>query len=782
MRNRRLCGYDLNGWRDIAARNWLLRPGEEEEFSDEILSQGGVVGSVVHAGEGAGRRWVGGAEASIAPHGRGGGWGHVGNGDRRRGVRDLIESDAKDVKAVAAALAGLARGADCAVLAINDLPTTTEFLQENLLKSMVEVQSSSRLLVWRPVLVALYAIHRGLAREGQRLGIICHSPAGFALQTLRVRRDHSESAAVLAPERRSSGVPIRSSLGYASLLSRAEQRLAEILPEGTTREFGALSSIARVSLGEHARPELIRRSNGTWQVIDPGRPLPLPDLDLSTADFEQMKDCDMVFFETLTEGVVRKGLYEAIGDLLNSELPQIPISAVAAGALVAARRHASRDTVYFDFLPRISTIVQGQDGAANFDLVSAKETLPAGRLYRSERPARLAVLGGQERFTVYIRKEAERWPRKAVVELGAALKETTPVELFVEQVPAAGRARILMQTAASSRQLSVDWDTAEEIHDEWDAIVQKLATPLPTIPKRLVLPCGSVSWEDDGSVSGLRTLLRKNADKRTVDWDALSGKLVQRVNGEYCISSDGELPTLVSEEDRQRLERLTDRAVQLVREMASGKRTAESGPIKFLTWQFRRCPNAILPILIDAWAPNHPLVGHFATRILLYQGVGRIVSDEAHEKLIIDRIALKPVEEWNWRMETACVAFLLSRSDTAPLLLSRDHVELFGKRVLLEFRESLNSTYTKFNYAPFLLVGLLRWRLKEPRALIASRDPLATGLSLAIDKTLRDLRRRLVGTLAFNRYVPILEAAQSELRGEGTNPDLLLDIYSGARD
>ena len=28
---RKLCGFDVNGWRDFAARNWRTMPGEEEE-------------------------------------------------------------------------------------------------------------------------------------------------------------------------------------------------------------------------------------------------------------------------------------------------------------------------------------------------------------------------------------------------------------------------------------------------------------------------------------------------------------------------------------------------------------------------------------------------------------------------------------------------------------------------------------------------------------------------------------------------------------------------------
>lgn len=55
-------------------------------------------------------------------------------------------------------------------------------------------------------------------------------------------------------------------------------------------------------------------------------------------------------------------------------------------------------------------------------------------------------------------------------------------------------------------------------------------------------------------------------------------------------------------------------------------------------------------------------------------------------------------------------------------------------------RKSERSTYTKFHYAPLLLVGLLRWRLREPFALVAGQDPTADRLMKAVKATLADLR------------------------------------------
>jgi len=152
------------------------------------------------------------------------------------------------------------------------------------------------------------------------------------------------------------------------------------------------------------------------------------------------------------------------------------------------------------------------------------------------------------------------------------------------------------------------------------------------------------------------------------------------------------------------------------------------------------------------------------------------------EKDVIDLILKKPIENWQWRIETACLAFLLSRSDTAPKNLNRVGVEQISKRVILEFREALGGPYTTFNYAPFLLVGLLRWRTVEPNALIVGEDIVAMHFKRCIERVIKDLTSRQHSNFkiekAFNRYVPILKDILLELDGDGRNPELLFDIYN----
>jgi hypothetical protein len=327
----------------------------------------------------------------------------------------------------------------------------------------------------------------------------------------------------------------------------------------------------------------------------------------------------------------------------------------------------------------------------------------------------------------------------------------------------------------------VDWDGATELDQKWDELLEGFQKPAPTIPGRLVLPCGIDAWNDSPRGDGLFTLLKKNADSPVVDWTSLANRLSARPGGKYAISSDGMIPSEVDAASIEMLDRLVERALDEVRKgVKDGGIGTQS--IRFLTWQFRRCPTDVSKWLLDAWdreIRGHPVFTHGASWKLAYQGLGRVASNQNIELQAIHKVLGKTVDTWKWQKETAAMAFLLSRSETAPKLLTRKDVDRIAKRVLHEFEEILGSTYTRFQYAPMLLVGLLRWRVVEPFALVDGQDPVADKLVKAVEKTIADLRHRdRAKPLA--KYGRILEQVLEELRGEGSNPELLLDIYGGA--
>ncbi len=789
---KRLCGLDINGWRVFAARSWMRRPGEDPESVDCAVIDGGINPAAVRTGdsEEGTEVWIGGPQALLAPHGRGSGWGEIGEEDRRIPLRDCIaglSDSARFQQPFAAALEAFAAGSDYGVLSLEDSRRTTEIAEERMIAAMGAVRIRRRLLVWRPVLAALYAIRTGAVEEGQTVGVVCHAAEGFSIQRLTIRREDMRHGAVLAPERRRPGKMKESPMGYSGLCASAAEAVRVQLPDRIADHAGTLRAVACLSLGLPADPELIRLPNGGWELLNPPDEAPIPE----TADLDQeaFSGLDVVLLETLSEGSVRSAAEQLVARVARSPVRTLPVTAVAEAALEAARRLDRGDPVYFDFLPQISTIVQSATGAANYDLIGEHETLPAGRLYRSSEPARFALQAGQEMILVYLRKEEATKPRRARIKLPSPVTAEAPVELWVEQIPAAGRAKVVLQSPALPGQMIVDWEQAAELDEDWDDIIRDLAMPPPTIPERLVLPCGMKIWQGHIRRKGLAAIVAQFAGAGRIngkDWKLLGDQMARRELGRHGISSDGKVPYGLQGKTRENLRVLTGRAVEHLHDRLAGRANAkESGSLRFLTWQFRHCPEQVGEILLDAISDPHGgglLMSSASNRTLTYQGLGRIAASPEMQQRALRHILSSSTAGWNWRQQTACAAFLLSRSDDTPRILTRSDVERLAGRTLQEFRECLGTRYTKFYYAPFLMVGLLRWRLVERRSLVAGIDPVADEMLKAVENALPDIKLAMKKyperRSKISKFISILNDIRKELRGKGTNPNLLLDIYS----
>ena len=790
MTSKKLCGYDLNGWKDRAARNWTIEADGDEHIGETHITGSVLSPSIVRIGDDTSKHWIGGSQAALAPHGRGNGWGNVGKPERRKTLRSIFEDNSAPPEQLAASIIGLAHGAKFCALSIDDDPRTTERFQERLIEAMAKGKTGRCLLVWRSVLAVLGCLVSETSsfdpEDGLMIGIIGHVSDGFTVQRLKLRLEAEGKDPVFAPERSKAAKHLTSPLGYSGLINHIQKLFTACNPDVSGNWVDQTAAVHKLALEGKAQPELIQNDRGRFVLISPPETTPSQAADFPDELLEHLVGCDILLFETLTTGDVRKRLSAKLKKRSALKVTILNDEIVAKGALEAARRFANGSPVYFDFLPQISTIVLGQSGATSYDLISSSETLPAGRVYRSPDPASFAIQANQTDFLLHLRKDLEEWPRRARVDLSTKTSSPVPVHLSVEQVPAAGRARFIVDAPMLSRQFIVDWDAAEEIHRPWNELVEELGTSPATIPERLVLPSSMEAWEDNAREAGLLSLLKDNIDKADVDWQALARKLASRPNRHYCISSDGELPAGVPPEAKEQLEGLNIRALQHIRKRIAGNITADNESLKFLSWQFRHAPAQLPKILLEAWNArdplfSHPFITHPMNWVLVYQGFGRTCRVEEEEKQALSRIFLRDVKQWKYKEETAAVAFLLSRSNTAPKLLDRVDVERLVKRVLIEFKGELGSDYTRFNYAPFLVGGLLRWRLKVPNALIVGQDPLADTLREAIVQTRNDFNRTRNRTERFvratNRYDPLLVQLVEELEGQGSNPNLLVDLF-----
>lgn len=182
---------------------------------------------------------------------------------------------------------------------------------------------------------------------------------------------------------------------------------------------------------------------------------------------------------------------------------------------------------------------------------------------------------------------------------------------------------------------------------------------------------------------------------------------------------------------------------------------------------------------LDAPVGQHPFVYHSGNRRLIYQGLGRILSDKKAIRRVLDHLFAIPAGDWNSMNNVACAAFLLSRTDEAPLGLNRSEVDALagiGDRTLrrgLQLRQ-----YNTLHYPPFLFVGLLRWRLVDNWALVAGTDPAADRMLKSVDYALPLLEKQLQEKPNLRRLYKALKDVRDELRGECRNPDILMDFAS----
>lgn len=777
---KRLVGFDLNGWNDFAARNWLEMPGQESIENKEQVVRGGIGGVVVRVDEGRFREnLVGGLQALRAPHGLGAGWGYIGESDRRKSVRDILRDVENHKSELSSALASMATAKRATtVLAIPDLPETSEDFQEDLLECLGRLRPGNKWLVWRPVLAVLAALldeAYSAFRENQTIGVIGHHEMGFTAQILTLKQGK-----LLAPERRQFGQLFQSELGLSPLLKCATELLTAGCAETPRADHVEASSLPlRLALGYECPPQPVRKWNGDWELVGSARTSEPKGQYIAPELFSMLANCDRVLFETPTIGSVSEVVLTVLRKGFSQPVEVLAPDAISRGALEAARRFSRKEPVYFDFLPQISTIVQDRDGAKNYDLIPEDAVLPAGTTYQSVRPAQFGLLAGTEEIKVYLKKEMTAVPRLAVMALPSPPTTNTSVELHVQQQPAAGRARLTLLSDAFVGPLVVDWEAANDCDQDWEPLIQSMEPSLPTIPNRLVLEADLAHWFGDEYREGLTAILENELHQSVINWAVLRGKVAQKIQGRHAISSDGVYPDTLPAESRILLKKAISLAEADVSQRLEGAGTQNNHSLNFLTWLFHRCPNWIVPHLLEgmqAQTGHHPFVQTGGARALMLQGVGRTARDTEHQRRAFDYLLRLPVEKWK-KDQLACAAFLLSRNDNATRLLSTANIKKLARIAEANTRDAIGNDFnSRYIYGPYLIVGLIRCRLNNPWALVVGKDPEAGRLFDATEALLSYLRPKSIGNRRIEQACTVLEQVCEELMGRGNNPDILVDL------
>ena len=779
---KKLSGIDLNGIQDLAARNWILNNEGEETFfdSEPYINLGSVRSSVIKVDTPSGSELIGGVQASLAPHGRGGGFGQIGKIENRTPLIEIINSEETETDKLSAALSALSPPSAHTIVSISDSSSTSEIYQDNLLKALRKNKERSYLLIWRSVLTALSQIHLPEIMPGTRVGLINHSLQGLDIQTLEIKETNVKNQILLVPERKTAGVSIETDFGYRGLFDTVKSYL-ETLTTDRMLDVGQSNNLGLMALGQQTQSELVRSETGAWRELKPQKSitdlLKLNDLHLESLN-GFFAGCDLLLFESFCTGQLEARIRAKLQTASDKKIIAVHGMEIAKAALYAAKRLEQDFPIYFDFLPQISTIVRSGLETKSADLIDQSETLRAGKVFRSREPAEFAINPQAERIEVFLKKETEEKPRKSVVELHTPPGSAARVMISVEQIPALGRATIQLKADSIGLNRNLDWDQAEILDETWDEIIQRQEAPVVPIPERLVVEASDFNWSD-ADRDGLETLLEQAVQSSSPNWMLLAQRAYK------SFSSDGEIPEYVSTAARENLKTVNDKAMELIELILCDEIKSDNEILKFLTYQYKKCPSLISLTLLNLWQYrfvtgfSHPFIIAPASWVLIFQGFGRIVFDPNSEEEAIKKLVSIPIKNWRWREQTACMSFLLSRSETAHQFLNLDNIPLLLDRIKIEFRENIGTAYNKFYYAPFLLAGLLRYREFDSSFLVLGADPVAENIDDLLDITIEDLNsNQQIGATNKQKYLGWLEEIKTYMRGEQGNPNLLLDIYN----
>lgn len=747
---RAIVGLDLNGWRDMAARDW--DPDEpNHRIAETAVIDGGTCGVAVQLSDGA---WLGGPQAILAPHGRGPGWGTgIGAPERRRALLAAWAAFAAGEEAAGVALRAtaeaLSRGAQERVVAIPDLPDWDERLRSRLIGLLRWPRSTTRLL-WRPVALFLDALETGaIPREAvdRECAVILHHADGLEVQRLTLRQDDTHPTH-FAPQRAGAGRLEHPNLGLSCLIGKLERAVQAANPTLDWPRIEASRLAARLLFdGARAEPELLRHMNGSWVLADPPEVEPDSLFPTLTPPGDMPNTVPTLLATPLAPPfaeALRRALAPAVRDLR-----LVPWEGIARGALKAGRLIAAGLPHYYDRLEPIAmAILEGHDPVWR-NLIEDDDKVPANREYVSPEIKGLGWGAGKTSLEVYLLKggaDVRHWQ----AERAPAPPQTSPVTLQVRQTPGQSWARLTLSgqgwPALARNPLSLDWDGLSPVDMTPEDVLESLRQK-PVVPDPLHDPAHIDIWRgSDWAGAGLLDALPRIEADPIGRASLLANRLQQRRippgyrgadSRVYAIGTDGSFPPGLPDETAKRFDAVLDRIARYVLAASPQRPLRDNQPLRALTWSFTRCPETVQEALVDALEARHrdaahPLVAPASAIKVATQGAGRAVCGRAR---LARLFAILHQREINTDTANA-LAMALSRRAEAPEALDAETVaELLDKLARSLIWQVENRSFKdRFRNTLSALAGLFRWRVVEPFALLRDSDPRAAEVDALLER------------------------------------------------
>lgn len=747
---RRIVGLELNGRADFAARDWHMDGSPIDEPDEFEVIRGGAASVAVRlreAGTGDQIRWIGGPQAALAPHGRGQGWGPVGDASLRRLVAPAWDDPGGSGadETLRACCEALARGAEQVLVTVPDFPDFDEKRQGQIIRAL-QARGRRVRLVWRSV-----AAFHGLSSAGllddlaidEAVRLLLHGPGGIEVQDLVLRED-PERAGHTAPLRKGPGRLACRELGLDSLL-RGARRIVREANAGVEWERCEESALpARLLVGDATAGdvEILRYWNGNWVRIE--APALQPEvLGIPTGGvFPVLNDAPerVILITPLAEELAR-AMVAALGG--EGSIKIASANLIARGALISGRLIERGRPHYFDRLVPIEIAVQ-RKGEPDFEyLIEPDQIVPADREYRSRDLTGFELRRGQERIEFFVVKGGEE-VRHWQVELDQAPPQRVPVVLRLRQTPGQSWAHLTVTSRVweplARYPRLLEWESLTPLEMTREEVLDKLRTPPPPIPERIVEHAHIARWYGDDwtgrpALDALEQSQEASPSELATTWaDVLAHQCRSPITGErvWCVGTDGDLPSELPADVGRRFDAVLHRLEKFVSDaMETGQALPNNDALRALTWCFTRCPesikDAILEALeVDAAGVFHVLCPDGHARRVLRQGAGRSIT----EKKRLERLFAYYAEAGDNNDVVNGLAMALSRREEAPDALSRQLVDHFSGMLAAKLAELVHEENLEVAFRNTLsaIAGLFRWRKREPRAFLAATDPVAQEL------------------------------------------------------
>jgi hypothetical protein len=778
---RRIVGVAVDGRYDLAATDW-----DEDGGSGIRIVAGGTCADVITTLD---DRLIAGPQAILAPHGRGQGWGPIGDSKLRRALSKAVDAPERNESAsqLAAAIDALARGADEVILSVPDLAVFNEARQGALIKACLGKKRRKVRLLWRSVAAMLDLIRQkkiGSAEIGQSVRFLIHGAHGVEEQLLTLREDVDHQGH-LAPQRDGAGKLWAQDLGLDAIFHRAQEFVHSQAQINWDRcepsRLGALLVVGEAVPGE---TEVIRHQNGGWRVLNaPELPSWVVTKDIPAIEPPQVK-ADMTILVTPMAQPFALELASAFGE--NVEVLHTEI--IARGCLHAGRLIEQGLPHYFDRLEAISIAALRAGEPAFLPLIPDGHLVAANREYVSDDFTDFVWPKGKGETDFFILKghsEVRHW----TIQKGTGPDRDIPLAMRIRQTPGQSWAvldiRGAQWDALARAPENLDWEYLSPIAETPEEVLRNLRRPNPTVPNRLVEPAhrdlwlGNPNWAGNGEPARLAQYVAQGGAVRSAHWAPVLS--AARKNPDEGISyrlvdSDGNLPDGLPSSVHLGFERMLS---SLEAEIVNATPLPDNTALMSVTWCFSACPAAVQDALLIALEGNerdqlHKLTQPTHAIRVVRQGAGRALTGKDRLKRLFVLIERRPFNNDTIN----ALAMAVTRRVEAPQALTRALVNRLigrlGDELLSQIRE--NTFQVKFKNTLSAIAGLFRWREIEPHALLAENEPDAERLKKTLEiaaKLLQQPRYRQVPRREFK--IELIKNISEYLEGRG-DPSILRKI------